>query len=229
MFGTCVIIMIVITFSVLNGFVYIFLNRKYEPLLLAIQKNEEKDGDVELDSENDENFKMSDILNFDKRYWLICIGSITTTCTYYVFMSFSTDYYQFRYNLDYSIAKNYASATSGVAMVGMVVFSTFTGKYGKKGYLLVVSSCLAVFTYAFMYLVDVGVNSGMISAIFPVFMIGLYFSMYQSCYWSAIVMITEKKAMAVAFGSINALDNIGLSLYPIMFGAINKIESLESY
>lgn len=47
--------------------------------------------------------------------------------------------------------------------------------------------------------------------------------------WPAVPMLVEKKMMGVAYGMINAGNNLGLALYPFAFGAINSPNTPEAY
>ena len=63
----------------------------------------------------------------------------------------------------------------------------------------------------------------------PYILFGLFFAIYSSAIWPAVPMVVEKKMIGMAYGLINAANNIGLALYPFVFGYINVGGKSEDY
>ena len=47
--------------------------------------------------------------------------------------------------------------------------------------------------------------------------------------WPAVPMTVNKNMIGFAYGLINAANNIGLALYPFLFGYINEMNTPASY
>ena len=63
----------------------------------------------------------------------------------------------------------------------------------------------------------------------PFISFGLFFAIYSSAIWPAVPMVVEKKMIGMAYGLINAANNIGLAFYPFVFGYINVGGKSEDY
>lgn len=57
----------------------------------------------------------------------------------------------------------------------------------------------------------------------------MWFSLYSAAMWPAIPLVVESKMMGVAYGLINAGNNLGLALYPFIFGYINGANTPQAY
>ena len=64
--------------------------------------------------------------------------------------------------------------------------------------------CLIVNVILYNYPQDCGIG-----LIFPYVLIGIWFATYSAAMWPAIPMIVEKKMMGIAYGLINAGNNLG--------------------
>ena len=65
--------------------------------------------------------------------------------------------------------------------------------------------------------------------VFPYCIFGIWFAMYSAAMWPAIPMIVEKHMMGMAYGLVNAGNNLGLALYPFLFGYLNGPNTPEAY
>jgi MFS family permease len=65
--------------------------------------------------------------------------------------------------------------------------------------------------------------------IVPYVIFGIWFAMYSAAMWPAIPMIVEKHMMGMAYGLVNAANNLGLALYPFLFGYLNSANTPEAY
>lgn len=198
--------------------------------------------------EEDSGFKMKDLAVLPTNFWIICGGAITTTCAYFSFTNVATDYFEFSYNLSYAEAKNYAAGVSLSVIVFLLIFSNLTARIGCKGFMLLAASFLSVACYGSMWILSITVGQSQALAWVPVVGVGMWFGIYQAAYWPGISIVVDQAVQnrrkklglpggsnsettlsGVAFGITNAINNIGLGLWPLLFGYINSPPSQESY
>jgi MFS family permease len=153
----------------------------------------------------------------------------TLTNDYFSFTSFATDFFEFRYSMEYSDAKNYAAGLPLVVVIALIFFSNFTQKYGRKGIMLVISGVLCTFSLALMYFVEVDASDSGSVAIVPVVFFGIWFAMFDSCRWPAISMLVGPELSAIAFGLANAVNNFTQTAYQFLWASINANPSSASY
>jgi MFS family permease len=153
----------------------------------------------------------------------------TLTNDYFSFTSFATNFFEFRYSMLYSDAKNYAAGLPLVVVIGLIVFSNFTQKFGKKGIMLVTSGVLCILSLATMYFVEVDASDSGQLALVPVVCFGIWFAMFDACRWPAISMIVTPELSAIAFGLANAVNNFTQTAYQVLWANINAHPSSASY
>jgi len=154
------------------------------------------------------------------------VAQLTTSNVYYQFMNFGTSYSQIRFGNSYSVSKNYLTLIPFVILICMLLFSTFTEKFGQKGKMLMFSGWLSFITCIMLYFYPA--DCGLL-LIIPYTCFALWFSIYSSAMWPSIPLTVPQKMMGTAYGLINAANNIGLALYPFIFGAINQANTPEAY
>lgn len=97
-----------------------------------------------------------------------------------------------------------------------------------------------------VYFLDADKDSGQYLALIPVGFIGMWFGIYQAAYWPGISLLVEdhvkrkneaegKGAVddgvlsSIAYGIVNAVNNIGMAIYPFLYGWINNVPSKGTY
>lgn len=203
--------------SVASATTYVVLDYKYKDKYLVV----EQEGKGAKEKSFMESFK-----EISWTFWAIMFAQLTTSNVYYQFMNFGTSYSQIRFGNSYSVSKNYLTLIPFVILLCMLLFSTFTEKYGQKGKMLMFSGWLSFITCIMLYFYpgDCG-----LMLIIPYVCFGLWFSVYSSAMWPSIPLTVPQKMMGFAYGLINAANNIGLALYPFIFGAINEPNTPEAY
>jgi MFS family permease len=144
-------------------------------------------------------------------------------------MSFATDYFQYKYNLSYTTAKNYVAGIPAVIIVGVIIWSNLTQRIGKKGLLLLFSGVISSGCYILMYFIKSNGPDHLIVGLIPVFLIGIWFSLFEASFWSSIAIMCPEKTLGVAYGIANTANNLGLALMPLLYGWLNTPPSYESY
>ena len=203
--------------STISATTYVILDCKYKDKYLIVE--EEAQGEIKKTF-------MASFKEISWTFWAIMFAQLTTSNVYYQFMNFGTSYSQIRFGNTYSVSKNYLTLIPFVILLCMLIFSTFTEKCGQKGRMLMFSGWLSFITCVMLYFYpgDCG-----LMLIIPYVCFGLWFSIYSSAMWPSIPLTVPQKMMGFAYGLVNAANNIGLALYPFIFGAINQENTPEAY
>jgi MFS family permease len=129
----------------------------------------------------------------------------------------------------YSDAKNYAAGLPLVVVIGLIFFSNFTQKFGKKGFMMLISGLLCTLSLALMYFIEVDASDSGSVAILPVVFFGIWYAMFDSCRWPAISMLVGSELSAIAYGLANAVNNFTQTAYQLLWASINANPSSASY
>eukprot|EP00939_MAST-03C_sp_MAST-3C-sp1_P004436 g4436.t1 len=97
------------------------------------------------------------------------------------------------------------------------IFGGCVDLIGHKSILILVSSVLLCCSHAWIYLSYEGSDpSG------PLVLLGIGFALYAAVLWPCIPCVVHKDQCGTAFGVVNCLQNLGLSLWPIIVVIIRK-------
>lgn len=136
-FTTSVVIMFVAAWSQIACYIYILLSFRYEHLLvnkpehisdsienLKTDLNSKFQENIDKETGEDTSFRISDLKYVHFDLWMIFIAALTTSCAYYSFTTFITDFFQYKYQLEYSQAKNYAATLPGINAIFILIISS---------------------------------------------------------------------------------------------------------
>ena len=184
-FKTSVVNTCIVSFSQQAVYSYIILTNKYEHLL-----DQEKQGPREEDQ-----VKITDIKYISLDLWLIFGLGGTLTCAYFSYSGFVTDFMQYKFVMSYSDAKYYASGLPAVVVVSIQLWSNQTEKIGKKGWMQCISGLIGICGYILTFFAPSDKDTGHYYALVPTIIVGFWFGMYQSAYWSGISILIEPKRL----------------------------------
>lgn len=171
-------------------------------------------------------FRFKDLLYLRRMYWLLVIMFVLLTSCYYQFMYFATDFFVSRFGLTYENSKDAVSISPFVASILLPIISMLTVIIGKKDYLLLICSILAVFVYGSLYLLP---QEPSIWIYFPISGVGLIMAIYSSTLWSGMTLVVPKEAINLALSLASTLLNITWTTLPILFGYLNEQRTPEGY
>lgn len=208
-----------LSLSVLSAQTYVVLDCKYRDKYIALEH--ETGSKDKKEKTFCESFK-----EISWTFWAIMFAQLTASNVYYQFMNFGTSYTQIKFGNTYSVSKNYLTLIPFVILICMLIFSTFTEKFGQKGKMLMVAGWLSLITTSMLYFYPSDCGLWLMQ---PYICFALWFSIYSAAMWPSIPQTVPRKMMGFAYGLINAANNIGLALYPFIFGAINDSNTPEAY
>ena len=234
-------------FIFLMSAVYLLIETYYEPSTNKAQKQIEEwmskerecsselqlsfEGDEDAfehakDPENDPKFGLKDLKHLDMIFWmLVVLFSILSMC-YYQFVNFITDFLMITFGYKYQEAKDLVFMRPIIAALFMPFFSVYTVYYGKKSLILILSSLTSLIGFSiFYYLPDHKSEWVFVGIIF----LALMLASYSAAIWSSFTLVVPKEATGLAIAIALAIQNIFLTILPILFGRINEPRTQEAF
>lgn len=188
--------------------VYCVMDKKEDASAAAVQ------------SEPEEGFKFSDLktLVTNKGFWYIAVLCLMFYAGVFPFLKFATKLMVFKYG----VAENVAGLIPAMLPFGTIFLTPFFGgiydKYGKGATLMLIGSVLLTIVHA-VFALPV---SSWVLAIAVMLILGIAFGLVPSAMWPSVPKIIPMKLLGTAYALIFYIQNIGLSLVPIMIGKVNQ-------
>lgn len=102
-------------------------------------------------------------------------------------------------------------------------FGFIIDKIGKIGYFMLTS--LILFLCSHILFVVFPENIEIIYALIPMIIMGLFYATYAAVFWPCIPLVVDKRLVGTAYGVVNSIQNIFLTICPLIYGAIKDKHS----
>ena len=175
---------------------------------------------VAVESEPEEGFKFADLktLFVSKGFWYIAILCLMFYAGVFPFLKFATKLMVFKYG----VAENIAGLIPAMLPFGTIILTPlFGGIYDRKGKgatLMLIGSFLLTIVHTVFALP----LTSWVLAIVVMVILGVAFGLVPSAMWPSVPKIIPMKLLGTAYAVIFYIQNIGLSLVPIMIGKVNQ-------
>lgn len=180
------------------------------------KKLDKSDADAGIVAE-EESFKVSDILVIlrNKGWWLIAILCLLFYSGVFPFIKFATDLMINKFH----ITEKFAGIIPGMLTVGAIAMTPFFGnlydRKGKGATIMIIGAFLLVFVHIMFSIPFFSQNW---IAVFLIIVLGVAFSLVPSAMWPSVPKIIPEKQLGTAYGLIFMVQNVGLSLVPLLIG-----------
>jgi predicted MFS family arabinose efflux permease len=189
-------------------------------LVYCVMDKKEDAAAAMTQSEPEEGFKMSDlgVLFTNKGFWCITLLCLMFYSGVFPFLKFATKIMVFKYE----VSEDMAGLIPALLPFGTIFLTPFFGnvydRYGKGATLMLIGSIL-------LTLVHVSFALPMNSWIVPILamiVLGIAFGLVPSAMWPSVPKIIPMKLLGTAYAVIFYIQNIGLSMVPILIGNVNN-------
>ncbi len=216
--------MFICLFSLLANVAYIFLDRRGERLLLL------KDGASE------EKIQLKTISHFPPTFWYVTFLCLTFYSAIFPFQSLAVKFFNEKWGIPlvsgqeggflYKVFSNFihmfstAGGITSIIIFASMVLAPFAGKLvdkiGKRATLMIFGSLLMVPSHLAM-----GATS--FYPVIPMMVLGAAFVLVPAAMWPSIPLVIKKEWVGTAFGTMTAIQNIGLGLFPFLNGKLREL------
>jgi len=172
-----------------------------------------------------EDFEMSDLKRFPFIYYLLLMSCLSLYPVFFSFMNNASDMMVHRFGFDLRSAGSYISIVYSMSTLMTPLIGLFADKYGRKLYIILFASMIPFLTHFYIaFLEDTEEpNENMVIALVA---FGLFYSCYASILWPCITAVVMEKVRATAYGIVISLENLLLTILPLIVGRIHDL-SLE--
>lgn len=163
----------------------------------------------------DEKFHLNDIFKLitNRSFIFVTLLCMTFYSAVFPFQSFSPDFFLNKFGVSQEASGKLASLLS----VGTIFFTPLVGlfvdKKGRSATLMIFGSLLIVFVHMCFALT-------MISPIPLMIILGIAFSLVPAAMWPSVAKIVDEKRIGSAYGTMFAIQNLGLWAFPLLIGIV---------
>ncbi|MBR5892006.1 MAG: MFS transporter [Bacteroidaceae bacterium] len=202
--------------GLLSYLVYCVMDKKLDNSVAATAADEE------------ESFKLSDLtlIFTNKGFWLITLLCLMFYAGVFPFLKFATKLMIYKYEVTPDLAGLIPAMLPFGTILLTPVFGSMYDRIGKGATLMIIGSFLLTIVHVLFALPIL--NYGWF-AIIVMILLGIAFSLVPSALWPSVPKIIPMKQLGSAYAIIFYIQNIGLSMVPVLIGwIIEKYSTVET-
>lgn len=192
--------------------VYCVLDRKLDASCEAQEENKEDE------------FKLKDLkyIFTNKGFWLITILCLMFYSGVFPFLKFATKLMIYKYGVEPEIAGLIPAMLPFGTILLTPIFGSMYDRVGKGATLMIIGSAMLTLVHVLFALPVLNVWW---FAIIIMILLGIAFSLVPSAMWPSVPKIIPLKQLGSAYSIIFYIQNIGLSMVPVLIGWIIDTQS----
>lgn len=177
-------------------------------------------------SEEDEGFKLRDlgVIFRNPGFWLVTVLCLLFYSGVFPFLKFATKLMIYKY----SVPDTWASKIPAILPFGTILLTPLFGslydRIGKGATLMIIGSVILTAVHICFAL---PILNTYWFAIILMILLGIAFSLVPSAMWPSVPKIIPMKQLGSAYAVIFYIQNIGLSMVPVLIGKVIDVYSLH--
>ncbi|MDR0427266.1 MAG: MFS transporter [Dysgonamonadaceae bacterium] len=175
--------------------------------------------EVRIKEEKEEPFKIKDILSVinNKGFWLIALLCVLFYSAVFPFLKYATSLMINKYGVAPELAGNIPAILPFGTILLTPLFGGIYDKIGKGSTIMVIGAGMLVVIHA---LFAAPILNVWWFAAFLMILLGVAFSLVPSAMWPSVPKIIPQNKLGTAYSLIFWVQNIGLSLVPLLIGTV---------
>ncbi|HLP75205.1 MAG TPA: MFS transporter [Bacteroidales bacterium] len=172
--------------------------------------------------EDEESFRVKDILFIVKNrgWWYIAILCVLFYSAVFPFIKYATDFMINKFH----ISEKFAGDIPALLPLGTILLTPLFGnvydRKGKGATIMIIGAILLIIVHT---VYSIPALTATPVAIIMIMVLGVGFSLVPSAMWPSVPKIIPEKQLGTAYGMIFLIQNIGLSMVPLLQGwVLNK-------
>ena len=192
--------------------VYCVMDRRLDQSIAA-------EGIAAAEGTEEEGFRFSDLkaIFTSTGFWLITLLCLLFYSGVFPFLKFAAKLMVVKYGVDPVFAGNFPALVPFGTILLTPLFGTLYDRIGKGATLMVIGSLMLTLVHI-MFALPVLNNATF--AILLMVLLGIAFSLVPSAMWPSVPKIIPMKQLGSAYAIIFYIQNIGLSMVPILIGNV---------
>ena len=175
--------------------------------------------DQETAGESEEQFKFSDlkVIFCNQGFWLITFLCLIFYAAVFPFLKFATNLMIIKYGVTPDLAGMIPGLLPFGTMLLTPLFGSLYDRIGKGATLMVIGSVLLTIVHILFAMPLLNVWW---FAVIVMILLGIAFSLVPSAMWPSVPKIIPMKQLGSAYAIIFYIQNIGLSMVPVLIGNV---------
>jgi nitrate/nitrite transporter NarK len=172
--------------------------------------------------DDEESFKISHVLQIlkNKGWWYIAILCVLFYSAVFPFIKYATDLMVNKFHVGEKIAGDIPALLPFGTILLTPLFGNIYDRKGKGATIMIIGAVLLILVHA-VYSIPFLTSTPL--AIAMIMLLGVALSLVPSAMWPSVPKIIPEKQLGTAYGMIFLIQNIGLSLVPLLIGwVLNK-------
>lgn len=177
----------------------------------------------------EETIELKEVFNLSYMFWLLCLVCVTLYGAFLPFNNIASGFLISSYFKD--MDKREAESLAGLFMsvpfiIGAIltpIFGIIIDRIGKRSHFIILSSFSSIISFSLFFYIQ---------PLIPLALLGITYSVFASTIWPTVSLICNKRLVGAAYGVMTSLQNLGLSIFPMMiatiFASYNKYENVSS-
>ena len=157
-----------------------------------------------------------------KGFWLIATLCLMFYAGVFPFLKFATKLMISKYGVSESIAGLIPAMLPFGTIILTPLFGSLYDRIGKGATLMIIGSVLMTFVHIVFALP--GIDAWWL-AVAVIVILGVAFGLVPSAMWPSVPKIIPMQLLGTAYALIFYIQNIGLSLVPILIGKVNGVNT----
>lgn len=194
--------------GVVSFLVYCVMDKKLDASVAAAEEQEPEEG-----------FHFSDlkVIFTNKGFWLIAILCVLFYSGVFPFLKFATKLMIYKYGVEPELAGLIPAMLPFGTILLTPVFGSLYDRLGKGATLMIIGSLMLTLVHVLFAL---PILNEWWFAIAIMVILGIAFSLVPSAMWPAVPKIIPMKQLGSAYAIIFYIQNIGLSMVPVLIGSV---------
>ena len=172
--------------------------------------------------DDEESFRISHVLEIlkNKGWWYIAILCVLFYSAVFPFIKYATDLMVNKFHVSEDLAGNIPALLPLGTILLTPLFGNIYDRKGKGASIMIIGAVLLILVHA-VYSMPFLTSTPL--AIVMIMLLGVALSLVPSAMWPSVPKIIPEKQLGTAYGMIFLIQNIGLSLVPLLIGwVLNK-------
>lgn len=218
-----------ISYSVLFGAIALCVGLLFYLVYCVLDKKEDSSvSATSLSSDDEEGFRMTDLklIFINKGFWLVTLLCLMFYAGVFPFLKFATKLMIFKYHVPESFAGLIPALLPFGTILLTPVFGTLYDRIGRGATLMIIGSVMLTVVHVLFALPLMNVWW---FAVIVMIVLGIAFSLVPSAMWPSVPKIIPMKQLGSAYAIIFYIQNIGLSMVPLLIGwVINDFAAIKN-
>ena len=198
--------------------------------LVCIDYWADKKDNVSTEKDPNDVVRLRQVVDFKLPFWLVVGSCVVVYMVVFIYIGNSEDMLVDKYGFTEKQGALWYTTPYMVSAVASPVLGFVIDKVGRRALFICASSIMILVACLIsMSIPDAEPGKPNYLIFIPLVFLGVGYSVYAAALWGSIPYVCEPKQIATAYGVCTAVQNIGLTVSPLIAGALLKTKADGGY